>query len=73
MTAKLDQVIAQLRTLPEGQQDHYAAVLEDELADDMRWQELLARPESEAFLDQLADEALEDHRAGRTRPLEDIL
>ncbi len=39
-----------------------------ELEAERQWAELFARPESEDMLECLADEALSEHRAGRTRP-----
>ena len=33
------------------------------------WDELFSRPESDAFLLKMAEEALEDHRQGKTKPL----
>ncbi|MBC8447503.1 MAG: hypothetical protein H8D78_07115 [Chloroflexi bacterium] len=38
-------------------------------ADEARWDELLATEEAQAVLEKLADEALAEHRAGRTRPM----
>ena len=40
-----------------------------ELESEGQWAELFARPESEDLLERLADEAVSEHRAGRTRPL----
>lgn len=34
------------------------------------WEELFARPESHELLERLADEALAEHHAGRTRRLD---
>ena len=49
----------------DGRVRDHAPTLESE----RRWAELLARPESEDLLEGLADEALTEHRAGRTRRL----
>lgn len=38
-------------------------------ADNARWDTLLATDESQALLEQLADEALAEYRAGKTKPL----
>lgn len=38
-------------------------------ADNARWDALLATEESQALLEQLADEALADYRAGKTKPM----
>ncbi len=40
-----------------------------ELETELRWTELFDRTESEDLLERLADEALSDHRAGKTMPL----
>lgn len=38
-------------------------------ADNARWDELLATDEAQALLEKLADEALAEHRAGKTKPM----
>ncbi len=38
-------------------------------ADNARWDALLATDESQALLKNLADEALAEHRAGKTKPM----
>lgn len=38
-------------------------------ADNTRWETLLATDESQTLLKKLANEALEEHRSGKTRPL----
>lgn len=38
-------------------------------ADNVRWDALLATEESQALLEQLADEALAEYRAGKTKPM----
>lgn len=40
------------------------------LEEDAAWEETLSSPESLQMLDQMAQEALEDHRQGRTEPME---
>ncbi len=37
--------------------------------DDARWDALLASAEGQTLLDQLTEEALAEHRAGKTRPM----
>ena len=37
--------------------------------DNTRWDALLASAEGQTLLDQLAEEALAEHRAGKTRPM----
>jgi hypothetical protein len=38
-------------------------------ADNAQWDALLATNEAQALLEKLADEALAEHRAGKTRPM----
>ena len=38
-------------------------------ADNARWDALLAADEAQTLLEKLADEALEEHRAGKTKPM----
>jgi hypothetical protein len=38
-------------------------------ADNAEWDAILASEESQALLEKLADEALAEHRAGKTRPM----
>ena len=55
--------------LPQAEQDRFARFLLAELESERQWAELFVRPESEDLLERLADEALSEHRAVRTRPL----
>ena len=50
----------------DGQQDEGIDEIE---ADNARWDALLATNESQALLERLADEALAELRAGKTRPM----
>ena len=70
MTELLQQAFEQAAKLPQTQQDTFARFLLAELDAERRWAELLNRPESEDLLEQLADEAVAAHRAGRTQPLD---
>ncbi len=71
MTKRLELAFAEAARLPEGEQDSFAELLLAELHDETKWQAALAsRPD---VLARLANEAREDHRAGRTEPLEDLL
>jgi hypothetical protein len=38
-------------------------------ADNARWDALMATDEAQALLEKLADEALAEHRAGKTKPM----
>ena len=55
--------------LPTEEQDRFAKFLLAELDADQEWDRLLALPESDELLDHLADQALSEHRAGRTTSL----
>ena len=50
------------------EQDALAAAILEEVAADERWEASLAA--SPTALDELADEALREHHAGRTKPLD---
>ena len=69
MNQLLQQAFERASELPEEEQDRFARFLLAELESEQRWAELFARPESEELLERLADEALSEHRAGRTKPL----
>lgn len=47
-------------------QEETAAALED---DNARWDALLATDEAQSLLEKLANEALAEHRAGKTKPM----
>ena len=55
--------------LPDDQRETFAAFMHREAVGELKWAEAFAMPESDILLERLADKALEDHRAGRTRPL----
>ena len=69
MTQLLQDAFERAAELPQAEQDRFARFLLAELESERRWDELFARPESEDLLELLADEALSEHRAGRTQPL----
>jgi hypothetical protein len=69
MTQLLEQAFAKAAALPKEEQDRFARFLLAELESEDRWAELFSRPESEDLLEQLANEALSAHRAGKTQPL----
>ena len=69
MNQLLQQAFERASELPEEEQDRLARFLLAELESERQWTELFARPESEDLLERLADVALSEHRAGRTRPL----
>lgn len=65
----LERAIEEAHKLPESEQEAIGAWLLAEIESERRWDELFSRPPSEA-LRQMAEEALEEHRAGRTVPLD---
>lgn len=67
MTQLMEKALAEINKLPADQQDTLAAWILDELASEQQWDEAFAR--SHDLLEELADEALQEHRAGKTRRL----
>ncbi len=68
MTNLLKEAFDRASKLPETEQDALAALLLAEMEDDRRWREAFKR--GEAKLTELAEEALEEFRAGQTTPLD---
>jgi len=68
MTKRLDEAFAKACKLPEKEQDSLATWLMEELEDEHAWEEKFAK--SHDVLARLAKEALAEHRAGKTRPLD---
>lgn len=68
MTKALQKAFEAASRLPDPDQDELAAAILAELEADERWGAAFAR--SQDALARLADEALEEHRAGRTKPLD---
>ena len=68
MTKLLDKAIAAARKLPPEEQDCVGAIILEEIADEARWAEKFAA--SQDVLEKLAEEALAEHEAGQTTPLE---
>jgi len=68
MTKRLEKAFEEASKLPEEEQDALARILLEELASERRWDDLFAG--SGDLLSELAEEALEEHRAGRTEELD---
>jgi len=68
MTELLQKVIDEVSQLPPAEQDSFAAWMLVELRSEQRWNELFAR--SPDMLAKMAEEALAEHRAGKTLPLD---
>lgn len=64
MTQLLEQAIVQLKTLPDIEQDAIAALILEELEDEIQWNEAFAN--SQDALARVAAEAMAEHRAGET-------
>jgi hypothetical protein len=68
MTQLLEQAFSEAAKLPELEQNQMAKWLLLELASEKRWEKAFA--ESEDLLGKLADEALAEHRQGKTKLLD---
>lgn len=68
MTKALEKAFQAASRLPASEQDVLAEAILAELQTEEEWERLLAS--SSDVLERLADEALEEHRAGRTQPLD---
>jgi len=68
MTRMLERAFEEASRLPPGDQDALAQWLLEELKSERRWADLLNG--SGGFLEHLADEAIREHRNGRSKPLD---
>lgn len=68
MTELLEQAIARLKTLPSIEQDAIAAIILEELGEEMRWDAAFTR--SSNTLAKLAAEAMAEYHAGKTQELD---
>jgi hypothetical protein len=68
MTKLLEEAFAEAAKLSAQEQDALAAVILEELASERRWDQAFA--DSADLLAQLADQALAEHRAGKTQVLD---
>lgn len=69
MSQLLREAFEEAAKLPKDDQDRIARFLLAEMESERKWDELFDRPESEAFLECMATEAIAEHRAGATQPL----
>jgi hypothetical protein len=67
MTKLLEKALEEVAKLPASEQDAMAAIVLEELASEKRWTESFAK--SQDKLAKLAEEALAEYNAGRTKPL----
>ncbi len=71
MSSSLNAAFKAASQLPEDQQEIFAAFLIAELKDEEEWQTSFMK--SRDSLVDLAKEARSEYRAGKTKPLEDLL
>lgn len=67
MTKLLAKAMAKISKLPERDQDALASWILDELKSEERWANLFEK--SQDLLGKMADEALQEHREGKTKLL----
>lgn len=67
MTQLLEKAISEVAKLPASEQDAVAALVLEELASERRWSSSFAK--SQDLLANLAEEALAEYAAGKTKPL----
>jgi hypothetical protein len=68
MTKALQDAFEAASRLPEGKQDALASAILEELAVEKLWDDSLSS--SIGVIERLADEALAEHRSGKTEPLD---
>ena len=68
MTKLLEKAFEEASKLPEIEQNSLAKWVLEELEASKKWDKAFA--ESEDVLNQLANEALEEHKQGKTKPLD---
>jgi hypothetical protein len=71
MEFRLKQAFEQAAKLPPEQQKDFAEFVLAELANQSDWDQSFAS--SQAALAQMAQKAENEHKAGKTRPLEDLI
>ena len=71
MTKLLEKAFARAAELSQAEQDMFAQSLLDDLEAEEQWDETFADSQDELSI--LADEAMNEHRNGKTRKLEDTL
>jgi hypothetical protein len=68
MTKLLERAFTEASKLPDSEQDAFARWILEELGAEKRWDTAFAN--SQDLLSRLADEALAEHRAGKTEVLD---
>ena len=69
MTQLVEKVFSKVESLPVALQEEWAARVLAELEEESAWNEVLARPESQLFLDELIWEARVEQKTGTLRTL----
>ena len=70
MTKLLEQAFTEASKLPQQEQDLLARQVLAEIASERRWSEAFANSQDQ--LGKLADEALDEFEAGKTKPLDEL-
>jgi hypothetical protein len=68
MTKLLEQAIAKIKNLPDNEQDTIAAIILEELEDEMKWEQAFSN--SQDLLASLAAEAIQEYQGGETQELD---
>jgi len=71
MTELLEKAFSEASKLPSAMQNIIAQRLLEDMEAEEKWDETFAETQDE--LSQLADEALEDFKKGKTKPIEEVL
>lgn len=71
MTQLLDTALAEVAKLPPEEQDVLGSLILEEIQSEQRWSASFAR--SQPTLKSLADDAIAEFRAGKTKPLDESL
>jgi len=71
MTKLLEKAFAEASKLPVEDQGRFARLMLSELESEAKWTELFAK--SGDLLDRMGEEALAEHKAGLTKPLDETL
>ncbi|MBO6586314.1 MAG: hypothetical protein JJ953_09440 [Gracilimonas sp.] len=68
MNKKVKEVTEKLEELPKEERESFAAFVLEELESEERWSQLFKK--SESVLTNLANEAIEEYQAGKTKKLD---
>ena len=71
MTGLMEEALRRIEALPKEEQDAIASQILETLEDDETWARSFR--EKRAALESMAREALDEHRRGETRPLDELL